>query len=149
MKKFVKIAGSGLFTGYFPYAPGTIGSILALIIYLIVPGFTQFYIIIPLIIITFLLGVNLGSKFEAVYGKDPKQFTLDEFVGTWIALLLTPNSFWWLLFSLIVWRILDILKPYPANKMENLNGGFGIMMDDVVSGMYSLIIIFIFKFIIY
>ncbi len=139
-----KIISSGLFSGYFPFASGTIGSIVALLIFFI-PGFNQPSIVIPIIIIAFIIGIPLGNYFESIYGKDPKQFTLDEFVGTWIAFLLTPNTFIWIILTFAIWRGLDIFKPFPANKAENLKGGLGIMLDDVISGMYSLIIIYIFK----
>jgi phosphatidylglycerophosphatase A len=139
-----KILSSGIFSGYFPYAPGTIGSLVALLIFLI-PGFSQIYLLIPIILISFLIGIPLGNNFEKIYGKDPKQFTWDEFVGTWIAFLITPKSLVWIVVTFIIWRLFDILKPFPANKAEELNGGLGIMLDDVISGMYSLIIIYIFK----
>lgn len=139
-----KSIGSGLFSGYFPFAPGTIGSIFALLIFLI-PGFENYFIIIPFIVVSFAIGIPLGNYFEEIYSKDPKQFTLDEFTGMWIALLATPKSIELILLTFAIWRILDIYKPFPANKAEQLKGGWGIMLDDVVSGMYSLIIIIIFK----
>lgn len=142
---FIKKAiGSGLFSGFFPFAPGTIGSVFAVVIFLI-PGFENYYIIVPSIIISFIIGIPLGNYFEEIYSKDPQQFTLDEFTGMWIALLATPKSIELILLTFVVWRILDIYKPFPANKAEKLNGGWGIMLDDVVSGMYSLIFIIIFK----
>jgi len=143
-----KLIGSGLFSGYFPYAPGTLGSLFALGIYFI-PGFENIYVIFPITLILFLIGIPLGNYFESLYGKDPKQFTLDEFVGTWIALLIIPKSSFWIIITFILWRILDIVKPFPANRVESMNGGLGIMLDDVVSGMYSLIIIYIFKVLFY
>lgn len=139
-----KSIGSGLFSGYFPFAPGTIGSVFALVIFLI-PGFENYYIIVPSIIISFIIGIPLGNYFEEIYSKDPQQFTLDEFTGMWVALLATPKSIELILLTFVVWRVLDIYKPFPANRAEKLNGGWGIMLDDVVSGMYSLIIIIIFK----
>lgn len=143
-----KFVGSGLFSGYFPFAPGTMGSLFALGIFLI-PGFENIYIILPVTIICFLIGIPLGNYFEKIYGKDPKQFTLDEFVGTWITFLFVPKSLLLIIVGFIIWRILDILKPFPANRLESLNGGLGIMLDDVASGMYSLLIIHIFKVLLY
>lgn len=145
IKKFI---GSGFLTGYIPFAPGTFGSILALGIYFI-PFFQNIYIILGFSIISFLIGIPLGNYFEKIYGKDPKQFTLDEFVGMWIALLYLPESISLIIATFIIWRVLDILKPYPINKMELIKGGLGIMLDDVVAGMYSLIIIYIFKILFY
>ncbi|MCB0746767.1 MAG: phosphatidylglycerophosphatase A [Ignavibacteriae bacterium] len=138
-----KLIGSGFLSGYLPKAPGTFGSFIALLIYFI-PGFENPIIIISSILFSILIGIPLGNYFEEIYGKDPGKFTLDEFIGTWISLLFIPKNIIIIFFSFILWRFLDIIKPFPANKAENLSGGLGIILDDVISGMYSLIIIHIF-----
>ncbi|MGB5287777.1 MAG: phosphatidylglycerophosphatase A [Ignavibacteriaceae bacterium] len=136
---FEKFIGSGFFTGYSPVASGTVGSIAALLIYLI-PGFEQLFIIIPSIIILLVYGIFLGNKFEVEYGKDPAQCTVDELVGTWISLVALPKSIGIIVTTFLLWRFLDIIKPPPARRLEKLKGGLGIMIDDVVSGIYTLII---------
>jgi len=134
-----KFFGSGFYTGYAPIASGTVGSFAALLIYYI-PGFENLYIILPMTAIFFIYGVYVGNKFEKVYGKDPSQCTIDEVVGTWISLILLPKAVLISLTAFFIWRILDIVKPQPARKMEQMQGGMGIMMDDVVSGIYTLLI---------
>ena len=134
-----KLLGSGFYTGYIPFASGTFGTLAALIIYLI-PGFENPFVIVPAIIIFFIYGIYVGNKFENVYGKDPSECTIDEFVGTWISYLLLPKTIGIIIITFFLWRVLDIFKPFPARKLERLNGGFGIMIDDVVSGFYTLII---------
>jgi phosphatidylglycerophosphatase A len=136
---FEKFIGSGFYTGYFPVASGTIGSLAALIIYLI-PGFEQLFIIIPCTLIFIVYGIFLGNKFEINYGKDPAECTVDEIVGTWISVIALPKTLWIIVSAFFVWRILDIIKPPPARNLERLKGGLGIMIDDVVSGIYTLII---------
>lgn len=136
---FEKFIGSGFFTGYSPVASGTVGSFAALLLYLI-PGFEELFIIIPAIIIFLIYGVFLGNKFEAQYGKDPAQCTVDEVVGTWISLAALPKTLGIIVVAFLLWRILDIIKPPPARSLEKLKGGLGIMIDDVVSGIYTLII---------
>jgi phosphatidylglycerophosphatase A len=136
---FEKLIGSGFYTGYFPVASGTIGSLAALIIYLI-PGFEQLFIIIPFTLIFIVYGIFLGNKFEINYGKDPAECTVDEIVGTWISVIAIPKTLWIIVTAFFVWRILDIIKPSPARNLERLKGGLGIMFDDVVSGIYTLII---------
>jgi phosphatidylglycerophosphatase A len=137
-----KLFGSGLYTGYIPFIPGTFGSLAALIIYYI-PGFENPLILIPAIIIFTFYGIYVGNKFENVYGKDPSQCTIDEFVGMWISLLFLPKILLISLFTFLLWRILDIIKPFPARNFEKLKGGLGIMLDDITSGVYSLIIVHI------
>ena len=136
---FEKIIGSGFYSGYAPIASGTVGSAVAIIIYLI-PGFEKLFIIIPFTLFLFVYGIVVGTKFESVYGKDPAQCTVDEFVGTWISLIALPKTFIIVTSAFFLWRILDIIKPPPARNLEKLKGGLGIMIDDVVSGIYTLII---------
>ena len=144
MLKTIKLfIGTGFFSGYFPKAPGTMGSLVALMFFLI-PGFSESIVIIPVIIISIIVGVPLGNYFEKMYGEDPQIFTLDEFVGTWITFLFVPINLPTIILGFLVWRTFDIVKPFPANRAEKLKGGWGIMMDDVVSGVYSLLIIHIF-----
>lgn len=136
---FEKFIGSGFYSGYFPVASGTVGSAAALAIYLI-PGFEKLFIIIPVTILFMVYGIFVGTKFEAEYGKDPAQCTVDEVVGTWISLIALPKTIWVILSAFFLWRVLDIIKPPPARKLEKLKGGLGIMIDDVISGIYTLII---------
>jgi phosphatidylglycerophosphatase A len=137
---FEKIIGSGFYTGYIPVASGTFGSAAALIIYLI-PGFENLWIICPAILILFIYGVFVSGKFEKLYGKDPAECTVDEVVGTWIVLIALPKTILIIATSFFIWRLLDIIKPFPAGKSEHLPGGWGIMVDDVISGIYTLIIL--------
>jgi len=136
---FERFIGSGFFTGYSPVASGTVGSIAAIIIY-IIPGFEQLFIIIPATLLFIVYGIYLGNKFETEYGKDPAQCTVDEVVGTWISLIALPKTFGIIIAAFFLWRILDIIKPTPARNLERLKGGLGIMIDDIVSGIYTLII---------
>ncbi|NOX19167.1 MAG: phosphatidylglycerophosphatase A [Chlorobi bacterium] len=139
---FEKIIGSVFFTGYIPFASGTFGSLAALMIYLI-PGFENPTVMLIGIAIFSVVGVRIGTKFENAYGKDPSQCTIDELVGMWISLLFVPKTLVNIIVVFFVWRLLDVVKPAPARQLEKLNGGLGIMMDDVVSGIYSLITVHI------
>ena len=145
---FEKLIGSGFYTGYIPFASGTWGSLAALIIYLI-PGFEKPAIIIPAIVLFTILGIFTGNKFDVIYGKDPAECTVDEVVGMWISLLFLPKTFLVVTAAFISWRVFDIIKPFPAKQLESLKGGVGIMIDDIVAGFYSLLllhlILYIFK----
>ncbi len=142
---FDKLIGSGFYTGYIPFASGTFGSLAALLIYWI-PGFEKNQILIPAIIIFTFYGIYLGTKFEGKYGKDPKECTVDEVVGMWLSLLFIPKSILLSAIAFIIWRALDVIKPSPARQLEDLKGGIGIMMDDVVSGIYTAVIMNVFVY---
>lgn len=136
---FENFIGSGFLTGYSPVASGTAGSLAAILIYLI-PGFEKLFVLIPATLIFIVYGIYLGNKFEIKFGKDPAQCTIDEVVGTWISVIALPKSFGIIVTAFVVWRLLDIIKPPPARMLEKLKGGLGIMIDDVISGIYTLII---------
>jgi phosphatidylglycerophosphatase A len=133
-----KLLGSGFYFGYLPKVPGTWGSLAALIIYMI-PGFENPALMIFMVSFFIVIGVPIATKFEAIYGVDPKECTIDEVVGMWITLLFLPKKIWWIAIAFIIWRIMDIIKPYPARKFESIKGGWGIMLDDIMAGIFSFI----------
>ncbi len=134
-----KFLGSGFYTGYSKFAGGTVASAAALAIYLI-PGFENPVLLLAFISVFLILGVDIGTKFESLYGKDPKECTIDEVVGTWISLILIPKKAWMLLLAFGIWRALDIFKPFPFNRLERIKGGWGIMLDDVALGFAALLL---------
>lgn len=137
MTKFI---GTGFFSGYFPKAPGTAGSALGLAC-IFIPGFRDPFTIIPATIILFLIGGLAAEKMEKIYGQDPSIVTVDEIVGMWLSLWFIPFSYINIFLAFIIFRALDILKPYPAAIFDKRSGGWNIMLDDVVAGIYTNIII--------
>ena len=93
--------------------------------------------------LAFGFGVWLCEKVaDELKVKDPACIVWDEFVGMWITLFLLPAGWWWLIVAFCLFRFFDILKPFPIGWLDkNLTGGVGIMVDDVVAGIYSLLIV--------
>jgi phosphatidylglycerophosphatase A len=135
-----KVFASGLFSGFFPAASGTVGSAVGLALYFI-PGFEAPWILLPLCVLVFLLGVKASNAMERVYGHDPPQVTIDEVLGMWISLLFLPKSLLVAGVAFVLFRILDIVKPFPARRLDTMKGGLGIMLDDIVSGAYTNLVI--------
>jgi phosphatidylglycerophosphatase A len=135
-----KLFASALFSGYSPVASGTVGSAVALAFYFI-PGFESLVFIGAFILIVFILGIKASHTMEQRYGHDPAEVTIDEVVGMWISLFLLPKKIFIALTAFILFRFFDIIKPFPAYKFDAMHGGFGIMMDDVVAGIYANIIL--------
>jgi phosphatidylglycerophosphatase A len=131
-----KLFASGLYTGYVPAASGTLGSAVAVAFYFI-PGFESSLILGLVILLVFGLGIIASSIMEKRYGHDPSEVTIDEIAGMWIALLLLPKTIMVVLAAFLCFRFFDIIKPFPARKFDTMYGGFGIMMDDVVAGIYA------------
>jgi len=114
--------------------PGTVGSIAAFLVYPVIP--------VPILAIIGIiaLGVWTSHRYALQEGKkDPKEVIIDEVAGTWIAMFGLPSGF--SLPALFLFRILDILKPFPVNASEKLPGGWGIMADDIVAGLLANIIL--------
>lgn len=132
---------TGFLTGYFPFASGTVGSFLAVLIYLLIPGFEEPYILIFVILLFSVVGIFTSEFAEKIYGFDPPEVVIDEIVGMWITLLFVPKTFVITAIGFVLFRIFDIVKPFPARQSQDLKGGIGIMLDDVISGFYSLVIL--------
>jgi phosphatidylglycerophosphatase A len=135
-----KAFASGLFSGFSPAASGTVGSAVALALYFI-PGFELSCVLLPLCAVVFFLGVKASDAMENVYGHDPAEVTIDEMLGMWISLLFLPKTLPVAGAAFFIFRILDIVKPFPARRLDNMKGGLGIMLDDVVSGVYTNLIL--------
>lgn len=135
-----KLISTGLGTGLSPVAPGTVGSLLALIIYSI-PGFEKPYVIIPATILFFVWGTYAADRMERAYGHDPSRVVIDEIVGVWLSLVFLPKRLLLALMAFVIFRMLDIFKPFPASYFDKRDRGISIMMDDLVCGVYVNIIL--------
>ena len=133
---FVRLLATGFFSGHAPFAPGTAGSAVGLSIYFI-PGMESPILLSAAAFLVFLLGVGVSTAMAKQLGDDPSVVVIDEIVGMWISLILLPKSFIVALLAFLLFRIFDIFKPPPARQMERLRHGWGIMLDDVVAGVYA------------
>lgn len=139
MNLISRLIATGLFVGYVPFAPGTAGSILGLFLYWAIPGSESFGLLAAIFLL-FLLGVWSAKAVEQVTGVEDNQIiVIDEIVGVLVTLMFFEKSFTWLVVGCILFRFFDIVKLYPARRAEELPGGWGVMLDDVVAGIYSLV----------
>ena len=141
---------TGLGAGYFPLAPGTVGSVLglALVIALRQTPLQPLLLTVSLAALAGLLltvGIWSAGRAEKVFGHiDPGQVVIDEVAGQIITFIATPRVGWFgLVVGFTLFRAFDIVKPFPARRAERFPGGWGIMVDDVVAGLYSLIVLVI------
>lgn len=129
--------------GLSPKAPGTMGSLAAIlaapVLFLPLPLLGR----VTALALLFVLGGLAGSRAERLLGrKDPGEVVIDEVLGQWLTILPHSDLSWWeLLLALGLFRLFDIMKPWPIRASENwLPGGFGIMLDDVLAGIYALLL---------
>ncbi len=151
---------TGFYSGYIPWASGTWGSLVGVGLALI-PGAANPLPLALLIVAGFIVGVNTSKRMAAVEGHrltrsaatakaifqagghaspDPSIVVIDEIVGMWIALYLLPQSMTAIAIAFVLFRIFDVIKPPPARQVERLPGGWGIMLDDVVAGIFANIL---------
>ena len=100
-----------------------------------------------LVILFTVLGILSASVSEKYWGEDPSRVVIDEMVGSWIALLAVPENGHWgyMLAAFLLFRLFDIWKPLGIRKMEKLPKGYGIMADDILSGIYGYIVIYLYR----
>ena len=128
------------YLGKLPFAPGSWGSLGALLLWLLLP--VTFSVHLSVIIILFILGVYSSNKVaEDLDDYDPSEVVIDEVVGMGISLFMLQHSFWLYLLSFILFRVFDILKPSFIYRIQNLSGGWGIMLDDVLAGLLTFTIV--------
>lgn len=130
---------SGFGSGYAPVMPGTAGSLLAALIYFFLPAGDYLWLII--IILIFIGGLAVGNLVEKDYGKDPSFMVIDEFAGQWLTYFALPTDMLILAGGFLLFRVFDILKPFPAKRIQKISGGPGIILDDIVAAIYAQITI--------
>lgn len=128
----------GLGSGASPWAPGTAGTLAAVPLYFLLAQLPLPYYL-AMLLITFVIGCWLCGKTSADLGvHDHGGIVWDEFVGYWITMLALPVSWSWALAGFVLFRIFDILKPWPIRWIDTkVQGGFGIMLDDVLAAVYA------------
>ncbi len=139
-------AASGFGLGYAPIAPGTFGAAggLASLVLLnscwpaIFPGsFRQPWVFAALCGALFLVGIGCARLAEKLWGEDSQKIVLDEWLGMWVAMLALPFTWSTAIFAFVLFRLFDISKPFPLRRAELLGGGTGVMLDDLLAGVYA------------
>ncbi|HWR01709.1 MAG TPA: phosphatidylglycerophosphatase A [Chlorobaculum sp.] len=136
-RRIAKTVGSVLGIGFLPYAPGTFASLFAALLFFFIPASQNLQFLLPAIALSIVLGVWSGGEMEKEYGQDPSSAVIDELAGQWIALVALPGRPLVVLSAFILFRVFDILKPGPVDRMQQLPGGWGIMADDVLAGVLA------------
>ncbi len=135
-----KLLASFFGIGLSPVAPGTVASAVAFAILWFVPTSHWGYWLA--IIALALLGVIVSSRAEKYWGHDPSKIVVDEVAGSMVSVLLVPRGIWLWIIAFFAFRVYDILKLPPARTAEKrLPHGWGVMVDDIIAGIYALILV--------
>ena len=129
----------GFGTGLAPAAPGTCGTAAAVLPYLVMSRL-ELPVYLALVLAAFVAGVFLCRYTGGALGvHDHPGIVWDEFVGFWITMIAVPPDWQWILLGFVLFRLFDIVKPWPVKIADRrLQGGFGVMFDDVLAGLYAL-----------
>ena len=151
------LIATGFYSGYIPWASGTFGTVVGILIYLI-PGAEYPPVLVSLTVLGFFVGVVTSSKVAGIVGHrltrsaalakaafqpgqhdtaDPSIVVIDEIVGIWTTLLFVPKSPAAIIIAFLSFRAFDIIKTPPARQLERIPRGWGIMLDDVIAGIYA------------
>ena len=126
------------YCGYFPIAPGTVGSAAGLIVYLLVWWSQSPIVEAALIVAVFVVGTWAGTTAERYFGGiDPGPVVIDEVLGMLVTLAFMPVNLAVALAGFVLFRIYDVFKPFPARRFESLHGGLGVMADDAMAAVYA------------
>lgn len=139
MTFLAKLIGTFGFTGFFPVAPATFASLVFAAIYAFVPGGE--WLAHPVVCaLTLVVSVPVSTALEKIYGDDPGCVVIDEVVGMQVVLVWAGDvSLWGVALAFFLFRVFDIVKPYPANRSQALPRGWGVVTDDVIAGVYTRI----------
>ena len=136
-KQIASVLGIGYLKG-----GGTFAAILYCIIWFLLPaGYVDSYWQVAVTLLIIITGTWSSNQVEKDWGKDSSKVVLDEVAGMAVALLFAPHNYLYLFIGLVLFRFFDIIKPFGIRKLEKLPGGIGVMADDILSGIYALIIV--------
>jgi phosphatidylglycerophosphatase A len=131
----------GAYSGRFPFAPGTAGTVVGVLLYLAMSRLSLVSYGVWCLM-AFLAGTWAADKAEVLLGKrDSPSIVVDEIVGYLAAMFLVPPTWGFSVAGFVLFRIFDILKPWPLKRLQNLHGGPGVMLDDIGAALYTNIVL--------
>ena len=134
--RFVKLIATFFYIGYLPFAPGSVASITGVLIYVLFQANAVVYT--GLLTTVIYLGFRVSDRMEEIVGtKDPGCIVIDEVAGIMIAFWGLPWHWSVIITAFFVFRAFDMFKIYPVNRLEDMKGGVGVMMDDILAGVYT------------
>jgi phosphatidylglycerophosphatase A len=136
---------TGFYSGYFPVAPGTAGTAVAMVLYILenifFPGL-HWAVNLAVVLVLLYPSMRICGAGELFFAsKDPGSVVWDEIIGYWVGMLFLPYSWKMAVAGFLVFRFMDIVKPFPAGALQRLKGGLGILVDDIVAGIYTCLLL--------
>ncbi len=131
----------GAYAGKSPFAPGTAGTFVGVLLYFLLKGLPPMWYLLACIIVTGV-GIWAAEEAEKLLGqKDAPSIVIDEIAGYLIAMIHVPSGWGFAAAGFLLFRVFDIIKPYPFRRLQNLHGGLGVVIDDIGAGIYTNIVL--------
>jgi phosphatidylglycerophosphatase A len=144
----VRLLATGGYLGYAPVAPASVGSLgCAVLLWFLMPpiGFDDSATAISVLALTVAafvaLSIWVAGRAEVALGHDSRRIVIDEFAGFLVAVAFLPKSALVYVLAFVLFRVLDVLKPFPARRVEAAGGGVGVVLDDLVVGVYTNVLV--------
>jgi phosphatidylglycerophosphatase A len=140
-KAVIIFIAQGAYAGRFPVAPGTAGTLIGVLIYLWMRTISPAaYLAICFIVM--MIGTWVAGRAESLLGrKDSPSIVIDEIAGYLVAMFMVPRGWGFMVAGFLLFRVFDILKPYPLKRLQNIHGGTGVMADDIGAGVYTNLVL--------
>jgi phosphatidylglycerophosphatase A len=136
MDALVRVLATFLGTGRFPFAPATFASLVFAVPLYLAPPLSLTGWLVAAVIVT-AIAIPISTRAERFYGKDGSPIVIDEVAGMIVTMLAMPKVIWVYVAGFLLFRVYDIVKPFPAGRAQRLPGGWGVVLDDVAAGIYA------------
>jgi phosphatidylglycerophosphatase A len=140
-KAVILFIAQGAYSGKSPFAPGTAGTVVGVLLYLVMRGVgPAWYLAAAAAVI--VIGIWTAGRAEVLLGeKDAQSIVIDEIAGYLISMVLAPSGWIYVVAAFILFRVFDVIKPWPLKRLQDLHGGLGVMFDDIGAGIYTNIVL--------
>ncbi|HSQ77643.1 MAG TPA: phosphatidylglycerophosphatase A [Nitrospirota bacterium] len=136
-KAVILFIAQGAYSGKSPFVPGTAGTVVGVLLYLLLKGLPFVWYLVVCVLVTGI-GVWAAGEAEKLLGKkDASSIVIDEIAGYLISMVLVPSGWMYVVAAFFLFRIFDIIKPFPLYRLQDLRGGLGVVLDDVGAGIYT------------
>jgi phosphatidylglycerophosphatase A len=141
LRTIILFISQGAYSGLSPFAPGTAGTVVGVILYWFMQGLSPIWYGV-LLLLFILIGTWAADRAEVLLGrKDSPSIVIDEIAGYLVAMFLVPAGLWYAAAGFFLFRFFDIIKPFPLRRLEKIPGGLGVMLDDLGAGIYTNLVL--------
>ena len=141
INNIILFIAQGAYSGRFPKAPGTAGTLVGVLLYLVIQNVRLAWYAVAVLVVTGIGTWAAGAADRVLGTKDSPSIVIDEIAGFLVSMFLIPGTWEFVAAAFLIFRFFDILKPWPLHGLQKVSGGAGVMIDDIGAGIYTNIIL--------